>query len=504
MSSSIERRAGVGGMTVVARRRADISATALVVSGCVLLTLIVELWLGATLPIWKDEAFTLISTSRTVQYAAERALGFEQNAPFYFVALTLLRLINSSVFFARALSAICVAIMLLMGAGLAKRYLPHISAGWYVASIAFNPFVIWAAVELRLYALATLLSAALLLLFFDGFLARDRRRNARIAFGVVGAIALYTQFLFALLIAAMAIALIVIRSWRALRDFIVVGLVLAIILLPLVAVLPSQLSGYRLGFAGSTSILGALKQVGMLAAMNALPTQWLPRHFKAVWLIGAGVAFAVAFFKRERGTGRANIPALVSFAVLGLLALAAYFEKEPLLNRHLAFVFVPISLALVAVLADLPSSARRVALAAWTIVSIASASASLVAMYRPLSKDGDAKRVVAYITQREAGNEPVLVFLADEALPVAYYYRGINKIVPLPATPSTRQYDMREMILHDPVQVTRALHSVPGEHRSAWLISTNHCGEFLGLRFGCDVLEKFVTSKATVRERRVF
>ncbi|HEV7180287.1 MAG TPA: hypothetical protein VGN11_10450, partial [Candidatus Baltobacteraceae bacterium] len=63
--------------------------------------------LAYVLNIWQDEAYTLQTTSRGIVYAFHQAVAFEQSAPLYFLALTLWRHINDSVFFLRLFSVLC-------------------------------------------------------------------------------------------------------------------------------------------------------------------------------------------------------------------------------------------------------------------------------------------------------------------------------------------------------------------------------------------------------------
>ena len=87
----------------------------------------VSLTLAALLDIRFDEAFTLNTTSRDVVYAFHQAIKFEQQAPLYFVLLTVWRDIDSSIFFARLFSVLCLPFIIWVSAEVAKRYVKGVN-----------------------------------------------------------------------------------------------------------------------------------------------------------------------------------------------------------------------------------------------------------------------------------------------------------------------------------------------------------------------------------------
>ncbi|HVA37720.1 MAG TPA: hypothetical protein VNJ51_08905, partial [Candidatus Dormibacteraeota bacterium] len=65
--------------------------------------------LAFALNIGKDDAYTLASTGQGAAYALHQAIFFEQNAPLYFVVMSLWRAIDGSAPFARLFSVLCAA-----------------------------------------------------------------------------------------------------------------------------------------------------------------------------------------------------------------------------------------------------------------------------------------------------------------------------------------------------------------------------------------------------------
>ena len=84
--------------------------------------------------------------------------------------LSIWRTLNSSIFFARLFSIICSVASIKLFAGLAHRLFDKQMAILVTAFFAMHPFLIWASLEIRVYALVILLSVLLLKLFFESFM----------------------------------------------------------------------------------------------------------------------------------------------------------------------------------------------------------------------------------------------------------------------------------------------------------------------------------------------
>jgi uncharacterized membrane protein len=138
-----------------------------------------------------------------------------------------------------------MAVALHLSAGLASRYPKNTPPVWLVAALAFHPFSIWAAVELRTYAFCILLSV-LLLLFFDAYLAETASRSARWGYAIVALAALYSHYFLACLIAGQG-AVLLLRRGAGLRCYLISMIAVSLGFLPLVsslgAVCPKALQG---------------------------------------------------------------------------------------------------------------------------------------------------------------------------------------------------------------------------------------------------------------------
>ncbi|HLI96049.1 MAG TPA: glycosyltransferase family 39 protein [Candidatus Baltobacteraceae bacterium] len=446
--------------------------------------------LAFVLNIWQDEAYTLHTTSQGVAFAFAQSLSFEQNAPLYFVLLTLWRHVSESIFFLRLFSVLCAGLTLLMVPGIARRYVPHANAGLVMIAIAWNPFFVWAALEMRPYALIILSSSLLLVTFYDAFLAPEPKRYGALLYAVCAAAALYTQYYLAFLIAAQFIVLCVVRRGR-LPAFLIGADAAAIAFAPLLTIIPGQVQNFRSPFA-PPSLARSFGTLTSIVAHYVLP---LPlAHPTIVYAVLAAVlaaAVAIAFILRPGAfskSGDAMLPVTTVLAA-GIFAAVTHAAHVQVLVRHGALLFVPAVLSVFAMLTFLRADLRSRAMTAWFCIAVAASFAGLAQTYGHMAKPGDWPRVVAALQEHEAPGEPIAVFEAENALPFAFYYRGPNRVVAIPAAVDFRQYDVSKFV----VRSDRQLQRVMPRSKRLWLITAGECTS-ADLQFGCGVLERYVST----------
>lgn len=454
------------------------------------LNLAVTLPLAYILNIWQDEAYTLQTTSRGLLYAFTQALSFEQNAPLYFVFLTAWRHLGTSIFFLRLPSVLCIALAVALVPELARRYVPSIDPGLVTLVAAWNPFAIWAAVEMRVYALIIVLSALLLLTFFDAFLARRPSKASAVAYAICCVLALYTQYYLGFLIAAQGLTLLLLAR-RAVGRFALCTAAAALAFAPMLAIVPSQVQNFKSAFA-PPSFPRAVEVLGAILARYALPLSF--PHAKLAYLMVAIALVAGALMARKKfsaeGDGTILLVTLWTFA---FFAVASYVTGVHVLDRHAASLYLPCILSVFAILTFLRKPLQERATLVWSCVALLASTATLVQTYAPLAKPGDWVRVTAYLHRHERAREPIAVFEAENALPLAYYYTGPNRIVAIPRGVDFRRYDVTRFVLHDARDIEAA---VPPVQR-LWLVTAGECAS-ANIQFGCSVLERFVAERYRV------
>jgi hypothetical protein len=452
--------------------------------------------LAAVLNVWQDEAYTLQTTSRGVGYAFHQAIAFEQNAPLYFVVMALWRHAGDGIFFLRLFSVLCIAATVLLIPGLARRYVPQVDGILVAAVVACNPFVVWAAVELRVYALIVLMSALLLRTFFDAFVEENPSKTAAIAYAVCVGVALYTQYYLAFLIAAQA-ATLLFYNRRALPAFVLAAGAAALAFVPMLAIVPGQVQNFKSIFAPPSIVQTCINLAG-IGLRYLLPLPLL--HAKNAYVVCVVVALLALTFARPslKAIGRSPIVAMTGFA-FAFFAAGTYLSGVHVLDRHAASLYVPVTLTIFAVLTTARFANRRRAVLLWSALVMALSLFTLVWTYRHLAKPGDWARAAAYLQARERPGEPIAVFEAENALPLAYYYGGPNRIVPIPHAVDFQRYDIRRFVIRDEAGLQATL---PVRGR-IWLVTSGDCAS-ANVQFGCHQLEDFIARRYRVESNAQF
>ncbi|HEY6486732.1 MAG TPA: glycosyltransferase family 39 protein [Candidatus Cybelea sp.] len=458
--------------------------------------LLVTLPLAWLLNIWQDEAYTLQTTSNGVAYAFHQALAFEQNAPLYFVLISLWRSLGDGIFYLRFFSVLCIAATILLAPALARRYLPRQNEKLVTAVVACNPFLIWAAVEIRVYAMIVLVSALLLLTFYDAFIAQRRTTGAAVAYAACVALALYTQYYLAFLVAGQALTVVVFYR-RALLRLVLAGLAAALAFLPMLAIVPGQVANFKDGFA-RPSLPYAFASLAGILARYVLPLP-VPHSTIAYLVLAACALAALAIFRPKlQRTGNGAI-LLTTAGAFVLFAAGTYVSGVHILDRHAASLFLPATLSVFALFSFLPEARERRAAAIWSAVAVALSLLVLIGTYHQLAKPGDWSRVSAYVRAHERPDEPIVVFEAENALPFEYYYHGPNRVVAVPHAVDFHRYVVTRFIIHGDAELRAAM---PAQER-LWLITAGSCRS-ANVRFGCAKLERYVERRYNVESDTAF
>jgi hypothetical protein len=458
--------------------------------------LAITLPLAAVLNIWQDEAYTLHTVGHGVRYAFSEAIGFEQNAPLYFVALDLWRHLGSGIFHLRLFSVACIAITVLLAPAIARRYVPQANPLLIAAVTACNPFLVWAAVEMRVYALVVLVSALLLLTFYNAFVKKPPSAALAIGYAVCVAIALYTQYYLAFLIAAQGIAAIVYYRRQLLR-FIAAGAAGALAFVPMLVVIPGQVQNFKDGFAAPSPAHAAANLAGILLRY-VLP---LPvGHSKFIYAVLLAAIVVALLLVRPARSPAGTAPIVVTTACAAVLfAAGTYASGVHVLDRHAASLYLPATISVFALLAYLRAPLGARAALTWSAVVFVLSLLTLGHTYAARAKPGDWPRVAAYLRANETAGEPILVFEAENALPLSFYYHGVNPVVPLPRGVDFHRYRVSSFVIHNQAELAAVM---PGERR-IWLVTAGACTS-ANVQFGCTALRDYVARHYRVKSDAEF
>jgi hypothetical protein len=478
-------------------------ASAWVVPAVIVLDLAVVCWLGIRLNIWVDEAYTLQTASGGLPYAFHQAIFWELQPPVYFLLIALLRFVTFSVFAARLFSIVCVAATLVLAAAISRSLWPSLHPAWLVSVLAFNPFVVGIAVEIRVYALVLLLSALLFYLFLHAYVLPSQTdetlgvdvRIARTAFIAVAILALYTHYYLGFLLPAFAVALLVTRNGAALRAYLWGMMVVGLFAVPILFVIRHQVATNSVNFSSDLSPLTALLHESKILVAAFLSADGLPRVVKRALLFACVLAtagiIAVVWRERVRMTARDTIPFIVAGIAGVSLVLVLAAAHQSLTLRYSTALFLPAMLCIYAVLALVPGRIRIAMLAGWTMLALATSALSLATQYKEMAKIGDWSRVASYLQAHESLGQPIVIFEPQAALPLAHYYHGANHVVPLPRPVDLIHYDLREAALQSSRDVSTVFEHAGSAHGYMWLVTTDFCRRE-PINFHCELLDNYI------------
>ena len=461
----------------------------------------VSIFLAAKLNIWIDEAYSLETTSTSFAHSLHQALHFEDQPPLYFLLLYAWRSLDHSIFFARLFSIVCIGFALVLTNSLSKKYFPSIPSSYVIAGLALNPFLLWAALEIRVYALVILLTVITQLAFLDAYCSGQRSRSARAVFIFACIAGLYTQYYFAFLIIALGLILAR-RRFAALKDYVLDVLVSLVAFSPMLFVLPQQFQTASINQSVNESLLQGVHQMAQIVLRFVIPASALPRFAPTLIFVLLAMGFASVGMgsKRWRQDANWHVPAVLAVSLFILETATLVGTHQEVTSRYASLMFVPFGLAVYGIFAN-ASPASRLAVPAWTVLVLLLSASTLCQTYGALAKQGDWQRVASYVTAHEKPHQPVLVFEASAALPLSHYYAGVNALVPIPAPLELRRFNPRDNVLATSAQIDRALSTQKYPIRELWLVRTDYC-KWLAIDFGCPVLSSYVNSNFRV-ERNV-
>ena len=473
----------------------------------VLVFLALSLLLAARLTIWIDEAWSLESSSYGIHEAFRRAGDIEEQPPFYFVLLALWRSINESLFFARVLSIIFVG-----GAGwfLVRTLSDHRASGstpLLVLALALNPFVLYAATEVRVYGLAMLLSAAMLWAFSRIHLLADRRHIVRGVYVLAAICAVYTQYFMWALVGSFWLYTIIFskrnRRVHASIDFAFV----VIAFVPQALVLLQQLTVQSVGgversvgiFESATEVIRFFVDFA-LPSVTGAPT-W-PKWVAAVPLAAALLVGIVRIWRSRSVTvelSRATV-FVIALGAIGLTGAFWYLGHEDFFRlRYALFLFVP---TVTTVIATLSNALFRRAVIAYLVVLLLLGAFGSYHRYADFQKAGSWDQIGEFLEETDTTGGALYTFPPDTLLPLKHYLDRTEDVYGIPVSLRDDHFDYADFVFSSPEQLEARFR----ETRSGDTVRllTYYPYDYRGINYKQEILEEFVSERYDVVEKREF
>ncbi len=420
------------------------------------------LWLASYINIWEDESYSLNTTASAHSLASviNLSYNFEGQPPAYFVLLSIWRQINQSIFFARLLSILFVVLSSVYVYRIGKLISNGSSLKWVLILFLFNPFIVWAAMEIRLYSMAIFLSTVLVYNFLLFFI--ENKKKYIFYFLIISLIGLYTQYFFLFQIGGLALGLWVYKGWRQFLNFCLYLLPLALLFIPNLFFISSQMNmieSKKEAYTFLQRITGVLQTPqNFYLSLQAVPFNFVVRTaIKTVFFL----LLIIAYIKYYH---RATVNDTVHFKRINLLILciASIFIMYVILITGFGIIYQPRYMAvtysmfiLLLFLFDVFSFKARLLTGS---ILLAYYLFTIYYIYKKPIKYYDFKTTAKYITQVAKKEEPLVFFSKSLYPPFSYYYKGGNVIYPLPALHYTKNY-YEENIL-DTMQLKQVLQQI--------------------------------------------
>jgi uncharacterized membrane protein len=431
----------------------------------------VLLYLCKVLNIWLDEAYTLDTTARPLSQVITQSYSFESQPPVYFILLSLWRKISADVFFARLFSLISIGLAACFFYKLIRLLSAVEGSKWLVLLFLLNPFIVWAGLEIRLYAFLLLLSTILIYLFLAYYI--EGKNKYLYLFLITSLIGLYTQYFFAFLIAALVFAVLIFKGWKT-------AFKISLYLLPIILLfLPNLVfMGDQLGMVQSQKAeFSTVQRVGIVLhspqnvtfAMDSLPFKRVVR-LSILFLFIAFIGYAYLRAYKKNKENKTTYFELLNFSIVAgivlvfILAIFIAFTGIDHQDRYLT-IALPFFILLFSLFGIHSFFQSRVM---YTVLTIYFAAILLYNYSSPV-KQYDYKAVAKFVDVHERPNEPLLFYHSVLSIPFSYYYTGKNPIVPLP---HEVHFDTTYMNnIKDTVELSQSLKNMHSTSKSYLLIS---------------------------------
>jgi hypothetical protein len=459
----------------------------------VIVFLLLTIGLALRLNIWLDESYTLHTTEHGFLRGLREGVTFEVQAPLYFGFLGAWRTLNDSVFFARAPSIAFSLVTLVYAWRFSRRYLPRMAPDIVLATLALNPFTIWAAVEMRPYAAAIALSFALVYYFFRGWVDAEVNWRARLAFVAVSVVGAYTQYYVATLVAAGTLALLQ-ANRRRFISYILCAIGIGMLLAPIALFLPQQIAAY--------SPQAVASPVPVYASLQAL-FQFLYPHDSVGSLAHHPVANALYFAtlilpavlvaRSPRTVAPVTRSLLtITFALtLIFVVLIGIFHINVVFPRQTAILFGPILFSYFALFSDVARARRITIVKTYGAIYSVLVVLALWTQYHGLSKPGDWDKVGAFLNSHVKPNDAVAIFDAEARLPLSHYFDALP-MTAIPRPQSFESYDEEAFAIRSESDLAESLGRAAGGRRRVWLVLNDACTSVPSF-YGCSYLHSYVS-----------
>lgn len=380
--------------------------------------------------IAEDEIYTLNTSSNTFFKLIHQSYYFEYQPPLYFLVLSWWRSLSSGIFFTKLFSIFCTGISAYFFYKIVAQLSSKSISKWMVIIFLLNPFTVWAALEIRLYAFLMMLSILAIYYFFRFYF--ENNKKALIIFSIISLFGIYTQYFFSFLIIAFGILESISGNRKALYQYIFFLFPVVLLSLPNLLFIPVGVASQE-ARVDPFSIIHKIIYTprNLFLSINEVPGVWLNRIARFIIYVPLIVAFIIHYFKsnseRKRMIKIYNIILLLVIIIVILYCIGFAITKVGYDKKYQTVAF-PLYILLFTIVWIYPTIIKNIIFGYISVYF----TIILIAQYINPVKTYDYKTVASFLQSIEKNNEPIFAYRAVLAIPLKYYYHSKNQIYPLP------------------------------------------------------------------------
>jgi len=426
--------------------------------------------------IWIDEAYSLMTSSRSLKHAFEGALIFELQPPLYYMILNLWRNLSDSIFFARLLSIVFIVISAFPLKSLLKKLY---GSRHQLFTILFltSAVIITYALEIRYISLMLLFAILIEYLFLITYNSSKPKPIFRFYYVVISILGVYTQYYFSFLLIANFIILLF-QGRKKIISIYLLDMVLPVLSL---AVLYPYID-YQMNQSGSHCQLNA-SPIFFLTFLfyhtGLLLREFFPFLSEIIRIIYKPLTIAllaiVFFWAQWKYFSLKYIRSQYHYVLKTIILLLLYafmatmLKFQALYIRYLVLLFIPLWI----IIFDIINLIRRERLLYVCVIALTLTSLGHFTYEKIQHPKGQRNlSIVNYIMNHEQPGEPIFVYRNYMELVLKHAYDGNNKIHQIPGTIT---YDQPGSQINWSIENYHEVDSVFNLHysRTIWLITTN-------------------------------
>jgi 4-amino-4-deoxy-L-arabinose transferase-like glycosyltransferase len=384
--------------------------------------------------LWEDEIYSLHTTSQNISFAVKQSYNFEGQPPVYFILLTIWRDISGTLFFARLLSLVFTIFSGLLIYKISTEYLNDYQA--LIATVLFlmNPAIVYFAFEARLYSFIIFLALASLYLFHKAYLSESPKNIFVFLHAVISILGVFTQYFFVLLLLAEALALFLLFGWKKIIKYFLIHFVIAIFFTINISVIPYHVDAIRndqiiFDFGLLKPFLRTLQN--FIFSFKYVNLTLIVRRL----IIVTYIIWLIISIKKLQLSFRSFYKPLYPIRFLIIISLFFYLSfvilfigfKLDYEEKYIAILYPSLFLIFI-----FSFTLNQRYFVIWAFLIFIYYGYINYKEYSSYVKIHDYEQIANYVEKIEKDDEPILFYLSLNALPFQYYYKGSNKIIPLP------------------------------------------------------------------------